>query len=104
MPAKAGISGREDAAGDAALQSGRAYRRRDPSLRWDDGLARAFAAFGTPERDTSCQRRLASQDEKTPREMQRCKAAEPSPAEIPAFSLRLKFILSAAAGGVEGLG
>jgi hypothetical protein len=28
----------------------------------------------------------------------------PTPAEIPAFSLRLKFILSAAAGGVEGPG
>jgi hypothetical protein len=36
--------------------------------------------------------------------MQRCQAADDNPAEIPAFSLRLKFILSAAAGGVEGPG
>jgi hypothetical protein len=36
--------------------------------------------------------------------MQGCTTAACNPAEIPAFSLRLKFILSAAAGGVEGPG
>jgi hypothetical protein len=36
--------------------------------------------------------------------MERSKTFERSSPEIPAFSLWLMFILSAAAGGVEGLG
>ena len=35
--------------------------------------------------------------------MERPLTTETSRPEMPAFSLRLKFILSAAAGGVEGL-
>jgi hypothetical protein len=38
------------------------------------------------------------------RAAQHCTAAAPTLPEVPAFSLWLKFILSAAAGGVEGLG